>query len=360
MTERPRDAAPEGDPVAEPARTLDRLAADAADAPPERATPARTAAADERRPVHGAFAAAILAGTPPAHPALQRDESLFAPRLKARGIVGRVFAVVCFLATVVGIVFLALLLFDILKDGAGRLSWSFISGFPSRFADRAGLLPALAGSLWTLVMTALISFPLGVGTAIWLEEYAPNNRFTRIVETNIANLAGVPSVVYGILGLAVFVRAFALGRSILAASLTLALLILPVIIIAAQEAIKAVPGSIRLGAYALGATRWETIRYQVFPLALPGILTGTILALSRAVGEAAPLILVGALGFVAFVPNSPMDQFTVIPFQIYNWVSRPQPDFHRAAAAASIVLLVMLLTMNAAAILLRNRYSRKL
>jgi phosphate transport system permease protein len=295
-----------------------------------------------------------------AHPAVQRDPSLFAPRLRARAITGRIFAAICFLATTVGIIFLALLLFDILRDGAGRLSWEFLSGFPSRFATRAGLLPALAGSVWTLVLTAVIAFPLGVGTAIWLEEYAPNNRFTRIIETNIANLAGVPSVVYGILGLAVFVRAFALGRSIIAASLTLALLILPVIIIAAQEAIKAVPGTIRLGAYALGATRWETVRYQVFPLALPGILTGTILALSRAVGEAAPLILVGALGFVAFVPNSPTDQFTVIPFQIYNWVSRPQPDFHRAAAAASIVLLVMLLTMNAAAILLRNRYSRKL
>jgi phosphate transport system permease protein len=311
-------------------------------------------------PEAGVPPAASTGGAPAAHPAVQRDPSLFAPRLRARAITGRIFAAICFLATTVGIIFLALLLFDILRDGAGRLSWDFLTGFPSRFAARAGLLPALAGSVWTLVLTAVIAFPLGVGTAIWLEEYAPNNRFTRIIETNIANLAGVPSVVYGILGLAVFVRAFALGRSIIAASLTLALLILPVIIIAAQEAIKAVPGTIRLGAYALGATRWETVRYQVFPLALPGILTGTILALSRAVGEAAPLILVGALGFVAFVPNSPTDQFTVIPFQIYNWVSRPQPDFHRAAAAASIVLLVMLLTMNAGAILLRNRYSRKL
>jgi phosphate transport system permease protein len=210
-----------------------------------------------------------------------------------------------------------------------------------------------------MVLTAAISFPVGVGTAIWLEEYAPNNRWTRIVETNIANLAGVPSIVYGILGLALFVRAFALGRSILAAALTLALLILPVIIIASQEAIKAVPNSIRLGAYALGATRWEAIRHHVFPMALPGILTGTILALSRAIGEAAPVILVGALGFVAFVPDSPLDQYTVLPFQIFNWVSRPQPEFHRLAAGASIVLLVLLLAMNATAIWLRNRYSRK-
>ncbi|MGH7504553.1 MAG: phosphate ABC transporter permease PstA [Longimicrobiales bacterium] len=298
-------------------------------------------------------------GVPPDHPAVQRDPSRFSPRLQARGAFGKVFAVVCFLATAVGIIVLALLLFDIFRDGLGRLSWEFLNGFPSRFAARAGLKPALTGSVWVLVLTALISFPLGVGTAIWLEEYAPDNRFTRVIETNIANLAGVPSVVYGILGLALFVRAFALGRSILAAALTLALLILPVIIIASQEAIKAVPGSIRLGAYALGATRWETIRHQVFPLALPGILTGTILALSRAIGEAAPVILVGALGFVAFVPEGPLDPFTVIPFQIYNWVSRPQPDFHRAAAAASIVLLVLLLTMNAAAIYLRNRYSKK-
>jgi phosphate transport system permease protein len=198
-----------------------------------------------------------------------------------------------------------------------------------------------------------------VGTAIWLEEYAPNNRFTRLVQTNIANLAGVPSIVYGILGLAVFVRFAALGRSVLAGALTLALLILPVIIIASQEAIKAVPHSIRLGAYALGATRWETIRHHVLPLAMPGVLTGTILAVSRAVGEAAPLLLIGALAFVPFVPNGPLDEFTVIPIQIFNWVSKPQPQFHEVAAAGSIVLLVVLLSLNAVAIILRNRYTRK-
>jgi phosphate transport system permease protein len=289
----------------------------------------------------------------------QRDPSRFAPRLQRRRAIGAVFAVVCILATMIGIVVLFTLLVDIVRDGGARLSLEFLRGYPSRFADRAGVGPALAGSAWTLVLTALVAFPLGVGTAIWLEEYATANRFRRIVEINIANLAGVPSIVYGILGLALFVRAFALGRSILAASFTLALLILPVIIIASQEAIKAVPGSIRLGAYALGATRWETIRHHVFPMALPGILTGTILALSRAVGEAAPVILVGALGFIAFIPTDPMDQYTVIPFQIYNWVSRPQPAFHEAAAAASIVLLILLLTMNAAAIWLRNRYTRR-
>lgn len=290
---------------------------------------------------------------------VQRDPSRFAPRLARRRAIGAVFAVLCILATLVGVVVLFTLLFDIVRDGGGRLSREFLTGFPSRFADRAGIGPALAGSAWTLVLTAIIAFPLGVGTAIWLEEYAAQSRFRRIIETNIANLAGVPSIVYGILGLAVFVRALSLGRSVLAASLTLALLILPVIIIAAQEAIKAVPNTIRLGAYALGATRWETIRHHVFPMALPGILTGTILALSRAVGEAAPVILVGALGFIAFYPSDPLDQYTVIPFQIYNWVSRPQPAFHEAAAAAGIVLLVLLLTMNAAAIWLRNRYTRR-
>lgn len=290
---------------------------------------------------------------------LAQAASLFDTRHRTRAIFGTVFAAVCLLATVVGIVFLAVLLGDIWKDGAGRLSTEFLSGLPSRFPNRAGVKPALLGSLWVLALTALISFPLGVGTAIWLEDYAPNNRFTRLVQTNIANLAGVPSIVYGILGLTLFVRVLLMGRSILAGAFTLALLILPVIIIASQEAIKAVPNSIRLGAYALGATRWETIRHQVLPQAMPGVLTGTILALSRAVGEAAPMIVIGALAYASFVPRSPLDSFSVIPIQIFDWVSRPQPAFHELAAAASIVLLAALLTLNAAAILLRNRYSRR-
>jgi phosphate transport system permease protein len=283
----------------------------------------------------------------------------FDVRHNARRTLGSIFAVLCLLATVIGIVVLGALLFDIIRDGASRLSLDFLQSFPSRFAGRSGIKPALYGSIWTLVLTAAVAFPIGVGTAIWLEEYAPNNRFTRIVQTNIANLAGVPSIVYGILGLALFVRFAALGRSVLAGALTLALLILPVIIIASQEAIKAVPSSIRLGAYALGATRWETIRYHVLPLALPGVMTGTILALSRAVGEAAPMIMIGALAFVPFVPNGPLDEFTVIPIQVFNWVSKPQASFHEIAAAGSIVLLVLLLTLNAVAIVLRNRYSRK-
>jgi phosphate transport system permease protein len=289
----------------------------------------------------------------------QRDPMRFNSRLGMRAWIGTAFHVTCLLATLVGIVVLGALLVDIVRVGGGRLTWEFLNGFPSRFAARAGMKPALVGSMWTLGLTALIAFPLGVGTAVWLEEYAPASRLKTVVETNIANLAGVPSIVYGMLGLAVFVRYFALGRSVLAGALTLALLILPVIIISSQEAIKAVPNSIRLGAYALGATRWETIRFHVFPLALPGILTGTILALSRAIGEAAPLIVVGALAFVPFVPGSPLDPFTVVPIQIFNWVARPQAEFRELAAAASIVLLVLLLSLNAVAILLRNRYSRR-
>jgi len=279
--------------------------------------------------------------------------------MKRRRLIGQIFAVLTFLATLVGIVFLAILLIDIVRDGAGRLSLAFLNGFPSRFVERSGIKPALYGSVWTLVLTAVISFPLGVGTAIWLQDYGPKNRFTRLVQLNIANLAGVPSIVYGILGLAAFVHFAHVGRSILAGALTLALLILPVIIIAAQEAIKAVPNSIRLGSYALGATRWETIRHHVLPQAMPGILTGTILALSRAIGEAAPMIMVGALAFVPFIPKGPLDEFTVIPIQIFNWVSKPQPGFHELAAAASIVLLIVLLSLNAVAIVLRNRYMRK-
>jgi phosphate transport system permease protein len=289
----------------------------------------------------------------------QRDPTRFNSRLGARGTMGTVFHVLCLLATLVGIVVLGALLVDLIRVGGSRLSLEFLSGFPSRFAARAGMKPALIGSIWTLALTAVIAFPLGVGTAVWLEEFAPATRLKALIETNIANLAGVPSIVYGMLGLAVFVRYLALGRSILAGALTLALLILPVIIIASQEAIKAVPSSIRLGAYALGSTKWEAVRHHVLPLALPGILTGTILALSRAIGEAAPLIVVGALAFVPFVPNSPLDPFTVVPIQIFNWIARPQAEFHQLAAAASIVLLVLLLSMNAVAILLRNKYSRR-
>jgi phosphate transport system permease protein len=286
-------------------------------------------------------------------------EERFEPRRKRRYRTGQIFKTIFLLATCVGVATLLVLLVDVANVGGGHLSWDFIRSYPSRFADRAGIWAALIGSLWILAFTALFSFPLGIATAIWLEEYAPRSWLTRTIQTNIANLAAVPSIVYGILGLAVFVRWLEMGRSVLAGSLTLTLLILPVMIIAGQEAIRAVPNSIRLASYALGATRWQTVSRQVLPMAMPGILTGTILALSRAVGETAPLIIIGALAFVPFVPNGPLDSFTVLPIQIFNWISRPQAEFHEIAAAGILVLLAVLLTFNLVAILLRNRYSKR-
>jgi phosphate transport system permease protein len=274
---------------------------------------------------------------------------------RRRRLKGAAFAWMCGLATLVGVVALGVLLVDVLVDGLGRLNVSFLTSFASRFPERAGVKAALAGSAWILGLTALISFPISVAAAIYLEEYAPRGWVTRIIQTNIANLAGVPSIVYGILGLALFVRTMGLGRSVLSGALTLSLLIMPVIIMASQEAIRAVPHTIREAAYGLGATRWQVVSHQVLPMALPGVLTGTILALSRAVGETAPLIMVGAVGFLAFTPKALSDQFTVLPLQIYSWISRPQDEFRELAAAGIIVLLVLLLTMNAVAIILRNR-----
>jgi len=272
---------------------------------------------------------------------------------------GTVFMVLCGAATLVGAVALVVLLVDLALDGVPRLSWSLLNSFASRFPERAGVKAALLGSVWILALTALIAFPVSVAAAIYLEEYAPQTWVTRLIRLNIANLAGVPSIVYGILGLALFVRTLGLDRSIISGALTLSLLIMPVIIIASQEAIRAVPSSIREAAYGLGATRWQVVRTQVLPMAMPGIMTGTILALSRAVGETAPLIMVGAVGFIAFAPTGVFDSFTVLPLQIYNWISRPQEEFHQLAAAGILVLLAVLLTMNAAAILLRNRYQSR-
>ena len=275
-----------------------------------------------------------------------------------RRIAGSAFAAMTGLATLVGVVALVVLLGDVVMDGAGSLSLDFLNRFASRFPEQAGVKAALVGSVWILSITAAIAFPISVSAAIYLEEYAPKNWVTKLIQLNIANLAGVPSIVYGILGLTLFVRTLGLGRSVLSGALTLALLILPVIITAAQEAIRAVPSSIREAAYGLGATRWQVVSSQVLPMAMPGILTGTILALSRAVGETAPLIMVGAVGFLAFTPQGVMDQFTVLPLQIYNWISRPQEEFHQLAAAGILVLLALLLTINAAAIILRNRFQR--
>ena len=289
----------------------------------------------------------------------EAQEARFEPRLAGRRRAGKVFKALCLASIAFSVLMLITLLVDVVVDGAAWLTGEFLTSFPSRIPARAGIKPAILGSLWIMALVAAISFPFGVGAAIYLEEYAPRNRLTRVIQTNIANLAGVPSIVYGILGLAIFVRFFGFGRSILAGSATLALLVLPVVIIAAQEAIRAVPSSLREAAYGVGATRWQVVRHHVLPVAMPGILTGMILSLSRAIGETAPVIMIGALAFVAFEPTSPMDLFTVLPIQIFNWTARPQADFHGLAAAAIIVLLILLLMMNATAILLRNRYQAK-
>lgn len=255
---------------------------------------------------------------------------------------------------------LVALVTDLLVAGGDRLSWQFLTSYPSRIAARAGVYAALVGSVLLVLLTALLALPLGVGTALYLEEYAPRNRLTRLIELNIANLAGVPSIIFGILGLQLFVRTFGLGRSLLAGALTMALLIVPVIVIAAREAIRSVPASLREASLALGATRWQTIRRQVLPLALPGIMTGSILALSRAIGETAPLITMGALTYVAFVPDGLMSPFAALPIQAFNWLSRPQPAFHENAAAAILVLLTILLALNLVAVLLRDRLQRRM
>ncbi len=279
-------------------------------------------------------------------------------RLRRRHATTRYFRLLCAAVAWAGIVILAVLLFHVTREGIRWLDLQFLTEFPSRFPEQAGIKSALWGTVWLITLTAGISIPVGVAAAIYLEEFSPKNRLSQLIEVNIGNLAGVPSIVYGILGLVLFVRFLALGRSVLAGSLTMTLLILPVIIIAAREALRAVPDSIRHAAFALGATRWQAVRAQVLPVALPGILTGVILALSRAIGETAPLVMIGALTYVAFVPEGPMDAFTALPIQIFNWASRPQADFHQLAAAGIIVLLVTLLFMNATAVWIRQRAER--
>ena len=283
----------------------------------------------------------------------------FQRRKRSRQIKGQIFYVLCLLSILIGVGMLAALLYNIISDGITRVNWDFLTSFPSRHADQAGIKAALLGSIYVVGLAGVIAFTLGVGAAIYLEEYAARSWFARIIQINIANLAGVPSIVYGILGLEIFVRIMMMGKSVLAGGLTLALLVLPIVIIAAQEAIRAVPPSLREGGFALGATRWQVIRTLVLPYAFPGILTGVILAVSRAVGETAPLIVMGALTFVPFAPDGPLSPFTVLPIQIFNWVSRPQEDFHTAAAAGIIVLLVVLLTMNALAVFLRNKFQKR-
>ena len=280
--------------------------------------------------------------------------------LAGRSRAERAFKLAAISAMIVALGALAVLLIDTMMDGAARLSWQFLSSFPSRKPAEAGILSALAGTAYLILLTAVLALPIGVGAAIYLEEYAARHWVSRVIEVNIANLAGVPSIIYGLLGLELFVRALGLGRSLLAGALTMALLVLPIIVISAREALRTVPWSIREASYALGASRWETIWHQVLPIAVPGILTGSILALSRAIGEAAPLITIGALTYVAFLPDSLLAPFTALPIQIFNWVSRPQKAFHANAAAAILVLLVVLLLMNALAVYLRQRYQKRL
>ena len=255
---------------------------------------------------------------------------------------------------------LVVLLTKILLDGYARLNPEFFSSFPSRRAENAGILPALVGSAYLLLLTAAIAIPIGVGAAVYLEEFARRSWFTRLIEINITNLAGVPSVIYGLLGLQVFVRTLMMDRSLIAGACTMALLALPVIITAAREGLRTVPKSLRDGSIALGATQWQTVRYTVLPVAIPSILTGVILSLSRVVGETAPLLVIGAVVFISRLPDRLASPFTVLPVQIYNWTTRPQHAFQENAAAGIIVLLALLLTMNGVAIYLRNRYQKRL
>jgi phosphate transport system permease protein len=294
-------------------------------------------------------------------------------RIARNKTVDRLFVLFGLFATFVGLLTLAALMADLAIDGIGRLSWEFFTSFPSRFASRAGILSAWVGTILVMIVTAFTAVPLGVAAGIYLEEYAPKNWLTAIIEINIANLAGVPSIVYGLMALGLFVYQLRLGHSILTAGLTLALLILPIVIVATREAIRAVPGTIREAALALGATKWQTVKDHVVPYSTGGILTGVIIALSRAIGETAPLITIGALTFIAFLPGAPikaefpfislewlMSPFTVMPIQMFNWISRPQEEFHLNAAATGLVLMFMTLAMNAVAIYLRYRFRRRI
>jgi phosphate transport system permease protein len=270
------------------------------------------------------------------------------------------FQLIALLTLSVALAALAILIVTVVVEGAPRLNWQFLTGYPSRFANKAGLLPALAGSFYLICITAAVALPVGIGAAIYLEEYARKSFLTSLLEINIANLAGVPSIIYGLLGLQLFVRYAGLERSLLAGALTLSLLVLPMVIITSRQALKTVPRTLRDGSLALGATRWQTIWNHVLPNALPGILTGAILSLSRAIGETAPLVTLGALTYVAFVPDGLLSPFTAIPIQTFNWISRPQPAFHVNGAAAILVLLIILVAVNGFAIYLRARLERRL
>jgi phosphate transport system permease protein len=288
---------------------------------------------------------------------MERLASSISPARKRRD---AAFRYVCFAAIFIACGFLILLLWSVAKDGIGRINVSFFESYGSRFPEKAGIKAALWGSLWVIVVAIVVAVPVGVAAAVYLEVFTSSrNRLASFIQLNIANLAGVPSIVYGLLGLAVFVRGMALGRSLLAGSLTLAILVLPMIIVVSQEAIKAVPRLYTEGSLALGATKWQTVFRQLLPAAMPGVITGIILSVSRAMGETAPLITIGAVAVIRQVPDHLNSKFTVLPIQIFDWSSRPQVGYHAAAAAAIIVLVAMLLLLNSAAIIIRARSQKK-
>lgn len=287
------------------------------------------------------------------------DKDIIARKRTGRQSKNQIFKWLFFLCTMFGLAVLILLIADTLMDGWSRLNLDFLTNFNSSRAENAGFFGAIVGSLWLMLVTAPVAIILSVGTALYLEEYAPKNKFTSFIKINISNLAGVPSVVFGLLGLAMFVRALALGNSVLAAGLTLALMILPVIVVASQEAIRAVPASVREASIGMGATKWQTVSRIILPAAIPGIITGIILAISRAIGETAPLVVIGVPTTLLVTPNSIFDSFQAMPMQIYSWVKMPNEEFQYIAAAGIIVLLVILLLMNSVAIFIRNKFSNR-
>ncbi len=293
--------------------------------------------------------------------------------IKIRKFFDFAFSLTGLLCLIFSLFTLLLLILDLSKTGVPRISIEFLSNFPSRFADQAGILSAWVGSICVMLVTAFCAIPIGIAAGIYLEEYAPKNILTSIIELNIVNLAGIPSIIFGLMALGLFVYRFGFGQSILTAGLTLSLLILPIVIVTTREAIRTVPNSIREAAYALGASRWQMIQHHLVPYSSAGILTGIIIAVSRAIGETAPLITIGALTFIAFLPTPPVsevppfinfqwlnDPFTVLPIQMFNWVSRPQADFHINAAATGVILLAMTLVMNGIAIYIRYRFRKKI
>lgn len=293
--------------------------------------------------------------------------------LRARKIKDFVFGCVALLLLFFALLTLVALIVDLAWTGVPRISWEFFTNFPSRNADKAGIISAWVGTLCVMLVTALCAIPLGVAAGVYLEEYAPKNFVTGFIELNIVNLAGIPSITFGLMALGLFVYRFGFGQSILTAGLTLGLLVLPIVIVATREALRTIPGHIREAAYAVGATKWQIIQHHLLPYSTGGILTGVIISLSRAIGETAPLVTIGALTFIAFLPTPPiqgefpyvtgqflMDPFTVMPIQMFNWISRPQPEFHVNAAATGMVLLAMTLLMNAVAIYIRARFRKRI